>query len=342
MKHLTIGGFAATMLLAAAGCSGSAVPSGPASYLTASNSKVAFIHWRTASNGHLHGTITENGIGGSAPAQTVSINNEQFTGTMRGKSVTLRFAALYFLHSRAHGTLSGSVLTLWVPQSDGTIRQISFSQSDKTGYDHAIATLHRRVRHTNLLAAKQQARQRHRPANAQAVRSSQTALSTLYRDSSLATGGMLADGLAHFAHDIHAARAHLAREKMDATRNNKYCVAALSAGGDAKAVDGAYLSVQGDVLSLMSDISNIRRDVVSTNALLRHLNKAGVSVQNSASQVVTSASANLKQVIAKANIYIDQINATHARARSMASNMATGRCSGAQNGNVLHPIPHIK
>src|SRR5258708_35026329 len=104
MKHLTIGGFAATMLLAAAGCSGSAVPSGPASYLTASNSKVAFIHWRTASNCHLRGTITENGIRGSAPAQTVSKNNEQFTGTMRGKSVTLKVSASYLLQNRCHRT----------------------------------------------------------------------------------------------------------------------------------------------------------------------------------------------------------------------------------------------
>jgi hypothetical protein len=343
MKHLIIGGSVAAVLLATAGCSGSGAPSGgAASYMTANNSKVAFIQWRTASHGHLHGMITEYGIGGSAPAQTVSINSERFIGTMKGNSVTLKFAALYFLHSSAHGTLDGGVLTMWVPQSDGTVRQMSFSQANKAGHDRAIAALHRTVRHANLLVAKQQASQRQRPANAQAAQSSQTALSRLYRASSLASGGMLADGLARLADHLHAARAHLAREKNDAMGDNKYCAAALTVGGDAKAVDGAFMSVQGDALSLMSDISNIRYDVTTENALLRHLKKAGATVPDSASQVIASASANLKPTIAKANYYIDQINTIDARARSIANNMATRKCSGAKNGTILHPIPHIR
>lgn len=342
MKHLTIGGLAAAVLLAAAGCSGPGIPRGAASFMTASNSKVALIQWHTASHGRLHGTITENAIGGSGPSQTVSINSERFTGTMRGQSVMLTFAAMYFLNSRAHGTLSGGTLTMWVPQSDGTMREISLSQSDKAGYDRAVAALQKRVRHANLLAAKQQASQRRGSANAQAVQNSQIALSKLYRASSLASGGTLADGLARFADHIQAARARLAKEKADAVRDNKYCVAALTVGGDAKAVDGAMLSMQGDAVSLMSDITNIRYDVATTKALLRHLNKAGVSAPNSASLVIASANANVKPVIAKANSYIDQINTTHARARSIASTMATGKCSGAANGVFVPPIPHLK
>jgi len=342
MKHRIIAGVAAAMLVAAAGCSESGVPTGAASYLTASNSKVAYIHWRSAPNGHVHGMITEGGIGGIAPAQKVSITSERFTGTRRGKSVTLTFASLYFLHNRAHGTLSGSVLTMWVPQSDGKIRQMKFTQSDKAGYDRAIATLHSRVRHGNLLAAKQQAKQRRRPAYAQAERSSQSALSKLYIASSLASGGMLADGLARFADDIHAARAHLAAEKKDALRINKYCGAAFTVAGDAKAVDGALQSVQGDALSLMSDITTIRREVVTTNAFLRHFRKAGFTVPKSASNVIVRANVSLKQAIARANFYIDQVNAIDARGRSIANKMATRSCSGAQNGSVLRPIPHLK
>jgi len=331
----------AASLLAAAGCSGSGVPSGAASYLAAGNSKVAFIQWRTASNGHVRGTITEHGVGGSAPAQTVSASSAQFTGTMRGNSIALTFAPMYFLDSRARGTLSGSVLTMWVPQSDGKIRQVKFSQSDKAGYGRAVAALHRRVRHANLLAAKQQAR-RTRPAYAQTEHGFQSALNKLYAASSLASGGVLADGVARFADHIHAARAHLAAEKKDASRNNKYCGAALTVAGDQKAVDGAFQSVQGDVLSLMSDISTIRNDIATANTLLRHLRKAGITVPESASNVIANANANLKQAIARANSYIDQINATDARGRSFANNMATGSCSGAHNGSVLRPIPHIK
>jgi hypothetical protein len=340
MKHLIIACPVAAILLAAAGCSGSEVPSGAASYLAAGNSKVAFIQWRPAPKGHLSGTITENGIGGSGPAQTVSVSSERFTGTMSGKSVTLTFAALYFLHARAHGTLSGSALTMRVPQSDGTLQQVTFSQSDRTGYHRAVAALHRRIRRANLLAAKQQARLRDQPAHAQAERTAQSALSAVYEASSLASGGMLADALARFAHHVQAARAHLAAEKKHAPSNNKYCAAALTVGGDAKAVDGALLSVQGDAVSLTSNISVIRHDVATATALLHHLKKAGVP--NSASNVIASARSSLKQAIAKANSDIDQMNAIHARARSMANKMATGRCSGAANGSQLRPIPHIK
>jgi len=342
MKHLIIACPVAATVLAVAGCSGSGVPSGAASYLAASNSKVAFIQWRPAKNGHLRGTITENATGGSAPAQTVSISSERFTGTMKGNSVRLTFADLYFLHTRAHGTLSGTALTMWVPQSDGTVQQVKFSQSEQTGYDRAIAALHRRIRHANLLAAQQQARLRDQPAHAQAERTVQSTLSAVYKASSLASGGTLADGLARFADHLRAARAHLTAEKKHASRNNKYCAAALTVGGDAKAVDGALLSVQGDAVSLMSDISVIRHNVATATALLRHLKKAGVSVPNSAPSVIASASSSLKQVIAKANSYIDQMNAINVRARSMADNMAVRKCSGAMNGSPVRHIPHIK
>jgi hypothetical protein len=342
MKRLTIACLVATVPLAAAGCSGSRAPSGAASYLDASKSKVTFIQWRTAANGHLQGRITSDGVGGSAPAQTVSSTSAHFTGTMRGKSVTLTFAPLYFLHDRANGTISGSVLTIRVPQSDGTIRQVRFSESDKGRHDRAIAALHGTIRKANLLAVREQAGQRRGTADAQTERNSQVALNALDRSSSLAAGGALADGMARIAHDVRATRAHLAAERKDASRSDKYCSGALTVGGDAKAVDGALQSVQGDTLLLMSDIATVRRDMVTTTGLLHHLHKAGIRVPKSASDVIAGANVKMSQAIARANFYIDQANATDARARTFANNMSVGRCSGARNGSFVRPIPHIR
>ncbi len=267
MKHLIIAGTAAAMLLAAVSCSGSGGSGGsgrsggPASYLTVSNSKVAFIQWRATSNGHLHGTITEGNVGGSAPAETLSVSSAPFIGTMSGSSVTLTFAVLYFLHTRAQGTLSGSTLTLGVPQSDGTIQQAKLSQSDEASYNRAVMTLHSTIRHANLLAARQQAGQPGQSAKAQAEQGIQRALSALYRDSSLAFNGMLARGLARFADDIQTARSGLATEKQDASGGKSYCVAAFRVAGDAQSVDGDLSSVQGDVQSLIPDILTVRNDV---------------------------------------------------------------------------------
>jgi hypothetical protein len=345
MRHLIIAGTAAATLLAAVSCGGSGKSDksgGPASYLAVSNSNVAFIQWQAASNGHLHGTITESNAGGSAPAETLSASSAPFTGTMSGSSVTLTFAVLYFLQTRARGTLSGSTLTLGVPQSDGAIQQAKFSQSDEASYNRAIVTLRSTIRHANLLAARQQPREPQQSAKGQAEQGVQSALSALYKDSSLAFSGKLARRLARFAGDVHTARSDLATEKQEASGSESYCVAAFRVAGDAQTVDGDVHSVQGDVQSMVPDILTVRNDVTTANVQLRHLGKLGLPAPSSASSVIASAKVNLRQAIAKANSYIDQINAIDAQARSIAENMATRSCSKARSSSSTLPISHIR
>jgi hypothetical protein len=345
MKHLIIAGTAAATLLATVSCGGSASSErsgGPASYLTVSNSNVAFIQWRATSNGHLQGTITESNAGGSAPAETLSVSSAPFIGTISGSSVTLTFAVLYFLQTRAHGTLSGSTLALGVPQSDGTIRQATFSQSDEASYNRAIVTLRNMIRHANLLVARQQAGQAEQSAKAQAEQGVQSALSALYKNSSLAFSSMLARGEVRFDKDIQTARSDLATEMQDASGSKSYCVAAFRASGAAQKVDGDLHAVQGDVQTMIPDVLTVRNDVATANARLRHLSKVGLPAPTSASSMIASAKVNLRQAIAKANSYIDQINAIDAQAHSIASNMATRRCSGARSSSSTLPISHIR
>jgi hypothetical protein len=345
MKRLIIAGTAAATLLAASGCAGSrpsggpggsARPGDPASYLAVSESKVAFVQWRATSRGRLHGTITEGNVGASAPAETLSLSSVPFIGTRSGSSVTLMFADLYFLQTRAQGRLSGSTLTVQVPQSDGTIKQATLTQSDEASYNRAIAKLRSRVRQANQLAAQQQ------PANAQAAQGAQSALAALYKDSSLAANGRLADGLARFADHIQTAQSHLAAEKQDAAGSDGYCVAAYRATGDAQTVDGSLLAVQGDAVAMMADIAIIRADIATADAHLRRLSKAGTAAPSSAYGMVADAKVSLAQAIAKANAYIDQINAIDVQAHSIANDMATRRCSSARSGATTHPIAHIK
>jgi hypothetical protein len=345
MKRLIIAGTAAATLLAVASCAGSrssagpggsGKPGDPASYLAVSDSNVAFIQWRATSRDRLHGTITEGNVGASAPAETLSVSSVPFTGTMSHSSVTLTFAGLYFLQTQAQGRLSGSTLTAGVPQSDGTIKQATFAQSDEASYNRAIAKLRNRVRQANQLAAQQQS------ANGQAAQGAQSALGALYRDSSLASGGRLAGGLARFDHSIQTVQSDLATEKQDASGSNGYCVAAYRASGDAQTVDGGLLAMQGDVQGMMADIAIIQADIAAASAHLRHLRKAGMAAPSSADGVIADAKVSLAQAIAKANSYIDQMNAIDAQAHSIADNMATRKCSSARSGATAHPIAHIK
>ena len=340
MKHVIIAGTVAAVLFTAVGCSSPNVSSGPASYLAVRGSKVAFIQWRTASH-HLQGMITEGSAGGGGSAQTLSINSAPFTGTKTGNSVILTFATLYFLRAHAHGTVSGDGLTMGVPQSDGTLEQVKFRQSNKADFHRALAALHARITRANLMAAQQQASQRRQSAHAQAERSTQSALNALYRDSSIAHGGRLADGLGRLAVAIEAARFHLARAQTDASGDNKYCGAAFKVTGDALAVNGAIQNAQGSVSSLMPGIVAVRHDIVTLNAHLRHLSKSGVPAPSLASDVIAHAHSSLMQATAAANAYIQQANAVNARAHSLANNMSTRKCSSARSGTPAHSIPLI-
>jgi hypothetical protein len=345
MKRLIIAGTAAATLLAAAGCAGSRPAAGaggsgrpgdPAGYLAVGRAKVAFIQWRATPKGLLHGTITEGNVGASAPAETLSVSSAPFTGTRSGSSVTLAFPVMYFLQTRAQGRLSGSTLTAAVPQSDGTVQQVRFSQSDEASYDRAIAKLRSTIRHANLQAAQED------PANAQAEQGTQKAFSALYKDSSLASGGRLAGGLARFARSIQAARADLAIEQQDASGSNGYCVAAFRTAGEAQTVDGGLLAVQGDVQGMVPDISIVQNDIATADAHVRRLDRAGLPVPMSAYGVIASARVSLAQAIAKANSYIDQANAIDAQAHTIANRMTTRKCSSARSGAVARPVPHIK
>lgn len=341
MKHPIIAGTVAILLLAATGCSGSDVPHGPAGYLAVSASKVAFIQWRPASGGHLQGTITQSGVGGSGSAQTLSVSSAPFTGIKTGNSVSLTFPALYFLRAHAHGRISGSTLTMVVPQPDGTVEPARFGQASKADYDRAIAALRTRIRRAALASARQQASQRGQPARAQAEQNAQKTLNVLYKESSIAAGDRLANGLGRLANDIQTARSHLATEMADASGGNKYCSASLTVTGDAQAVDGALQNAEGAVSALMPDITAVRRDAATATAYLRHLSRSGLGTPDLAPDVISNASASVKQVTATANSYILEVNAIDARAHAFADKMATRACSGARSGSSAHPIPPI-
>ena len=338
MKHLIIACTVAALLLAATGCAKSDAPAGSTRYLYVTPSKVAFIQWRSTSGGHLHGTITEDSIGGSGSGQTLSVSSAPFTGIMRGNSVKLTFAVWYFLQAQAHGTFSGSALSMVVPQSDGTVKMAKFSPSDNATYHRAVAKLRARITHAAGLAAGQQDG---RSIHAQTEKSAQSALTTLYNDSSLAPGGKFFASLTRLVNAVHLARSHLTKELRDASGDNSYCVAAYAATGDSQAVGGALQNGQGAISALTADVLVVRHDVAIATAYLRHLSRSGLTAPSRASEVVATGNASVQRTVAMANAYIDEINAIQAHAVSLADNLSTRKCSSARSGKLLHPIPHI-
>jgi hypothetical protein len=339
MKHLTATGIAAATLLAAVSCAGPAPPRGPASFLAASNSAVTFIQWHATPHGQVRGTVTTSNASGSAPGEMLSVNQTPFTGHVRGNAVTLTFPAMFFLHTSAHGTLGGGTLRLRLAQPDGTVKQATFSESDAAHYNRAVAKLHRTISRTNAQVTSQLTGHPRRQVSAH---DEQIAMTALRRDSSLAPGGVLPRVLARFAGDTQTARADLAIVKHHAAGSNSYCKAAFTVGGDAQKVSGDLKAVQGDTATILPAITNIRAEMASARTSMRQLAKAGLATPSSASAMISGAEGNVHQVIVKANSYVDQVNAIGAAARSIANNIATGRCSGARTGTWTPPVPHVK
>jgi hypothetical protein len=341
MKRLIVACLAAAMLLALVSCTGSAHPaSGSASYLANSGSETAFIQWRTVSRGHVRGTLTADDIGGAAPAASLTENSVPFTGTIDGPSVHLTFAYGLFLQSHAHGTLTGSGLTLAVPHADGTIHTTTFTPSSRSSYNRAVAALRRSAQRENLLAARADS---HPSASVRAEQhNTQMDLASLYQASSLAPQAKLTNDVDRFARDSATAQSRLATEKQAASGDNRYCSASSTAVGISHGVNGAALSALGDSQALTADITAIRMDIRTADADQRRLSRAGQPGTTSAPALIASARASMAQAIASANSYIDQINATNNQARAVANHMATGKCSGAGQTAFAPPVAHIK
>jgi hypothetical protein len=287
---------------------------------------------------HVHGIVTAASVSGSAPGERLSVNRTPFTGTVRGNSVTLTFPAMIFLHASAHGTLGGGTLKLRLAQPDGTLKQATFSESDAARYHRAVAALRDTISRANARVAGQLAGHPRRQVSAHAE---QLALSALGRDSSLAPGGVLPRILTRFAGDAQTARSDLETEKQDAAGSNSYCKAAFTVGGDAQKVAGDLKTVQGDTEAMAPAITNIRAEMASARVSMRQLTRAGLPPPSSASAVISDAQGATRRVIAMANSYVDQVNAIGATARSVASNIATGRCSSARSGSWTPPVSHV-
>jgi hypothetical protein len=338
VKHGTVTGIAAATLIAVAACGGSGPSSAPASYLAASTSRVAMVQWRTTSGGHVRGTIAAGEVGGSAPGARLSASRTPFTGTVRGNSVTLTFPAMLFLHTSAHGRLSGGTLTLRLAQPDGTLKQTTFRESGVARYNRAVAALRRTISRTNAQFTGQLAGHTQRQVSAH---DEQLALTALYRDSSLAHGGVLPRLLARFARDTQTARSDLATEKNAAAGSNSYCEAAFTVGGDAQKVSGDLRAVQGDTLSMNPAIASIRAETASARISMRQLTRAGLPAPSSASVMISNAQGAASRVTAMANSYVSHVNAIGTAARSIANNIATGRCSSARSGSWVSPVTRV-
>ena len=333
MRSMTV---VAAVVVAAAGLAACGQSGGPASYLGASSSQIDFIQWQASSGGALQGTLTADMLTGSAPAETLAVNNASFTGTLRGTSVTLSFSGLFFGQSFIYGTLNGTTLTLRVPQSDGTIQAATFARSGVAAYNKAVASLHTRIRQANLLARQAQAQQQQQQANAQAEQGAQNDLSTLQQDASFSSD------LSALSSDVQSAGSDLGTLKSDAAQGaGSYCTNVFTVADDAMTVDDDLYTLSDDLSTFTSDLATARQAITTVNTDIANLQASGLPAPAGAAADITAARQAIQSAITAANGDISQADTYDRSAFAIADGMATGSCSGDGPGSpsaLINPI----
>ena len=136
---------------------------GVAAWLYTSNVSLAFIQMQEDAAGDIGGTEYGVAISGTAPAERVSVTPTTFSGQIVGNAVTLNI-----LDHTDYGTVSDSVLTLNVLQTDGSIQPVVYKRASPTDYNAALAAL-------TAAAGTDNAAENQRQANAKAQASASAA-----------------------------------------------------------------------------------------------------------------------------------------------------------------------
>jgi hypothetical protein len=277
------------------GNSGAAEP-GVSSYLCQFSDGDILLQWNTSDNS-VSGTYQDATLGGSAPSEQVDTAQGDLNGTTNGSGITLNLAN--FGTSAWYGTISDSVVTLNVPQQNGSIQPTTCDQSNVDGWNKAVSSLNGQVTSDNNTASQQQAQASASAAQQQALSSAQQSISTdvttLENDSNaLNTNKQLGS-------DINQMKQDYGQEQADyQTEQSQGSCSDGSMGGDEAAVSADSSAVDADLSALQSDIQSlqtssggdgiagVQADIAAVNSDLSTLKNLGVTPAVDASGALTA------------------------------------------------------
>lgn len=107
-------------------------------YLAAGQSEVVFLQFTKAPGGEVTGSMYDDSLSASPPNETVQSNTDSFTGTLAGSELTLNFNSA---SAPVFGRLNSTTVRLELPQSDGSLAEVSFIKATPAQYDTALQRL---------------------------------------------------------------------------------------------------------------------------------------------------------------------------------------------------------
>jgi len=96
--------------------------------------------------------MDDDEVTGTAPSEQVSSNDYTVTGTLTGEQIILSLAG----GPQVYGTFSNNVLTLNLPNNNGTLLAATFNPATPTDFNQAVQRLYAKVQNDNQAAVRQQ------------------------------------------------------------------------------------------------------------------------------------------------------------------------------------------
>lgn len=230
----------------------------------------------------LHLTESGKSVSGTfdvTTLQTPSATNVQpehaaFTGALDGSALTITFAEGFGFATSLAGTVSGSTLSLQIPQSDGSMTLIALRPGTVSDYNQDVLAL-QNAASSNAQAARVAAEQSAAAAATQAAEQRIDSAGTQVASDMSGIDQALSSppDFSSFDNDITEAKNDLAGAQRDAARAatepDSACGDADSAQGDADSVHGDADSLQGDVDSAASTMRSVSNLVGTLDADVR-------------------------------------------------------------------------
>ncbi|MHB1490789.1 MAG: DUF2207 domain-containing protein [Cellulomonas sp.] len=129
-------------LLTLAGCGvDGVISSGPATYVSSTGSVAMFVSWTDDGSGHVSGSVQTATANTAGTGDKVTGANASLTGTLHGGQVSLVVNEGLGVTATWTGSVSGTAMTLNIPNTDGTIAQVTFTRGTVSNYNAAVSAM---------------------------------------------------------------------------------------------------------------------------------------------------------------------------------------------------------
>jgi hypothetical protein len=305
---------------------------GVTTYLCTFSNEDMLLQWST-SNGYLSGAYQDAGISGTAPQEQVNTGQGHLGGTTSSSGgITLNIETATW-----YGSISGSSVTLNVPQDNGSIQPVSCNQATVSDWNNAVGQLEGQVTSDNTIAFQQQAQassaaaqQQAQQQQAQQVSNAQQSLSSDI--STLESDATTLNNDTTLAGDISTMKSDYGIEQSDyQTEQSASCPTAsgdagtVSADGATVGSDLSTLNSDIQVLKGSSDVGGIQSDIAAVKNDVSTLQNLGASPSKDPSSALAAGN----KAISNANAAIGWANQQGSAIDGEAQHLATAALNWA-------------